>query len=238
MFQDSLVESSPEKRKRSRWPLATAFTTQVFVAGALLLLPMFSIGVIPLAQHIPLFTQLAAPQIVEASSPRTPPDGGGGGVSYPRQVVLAGGSGSRNWLLPPTGKNDGPDAPPDIHFGSGGNGLPIGDGPGKGNGPGVRLEEEKKRPRFSHLDEGLLTRKVQPVYPVIAIRAGIQGDVKLYAIVSRDGSIENLKLISGHPLLVSAAMDAVKQWKYRPYILNGDPVEVETYITVTFRRGN
>jgi len=82
--------------------------------------------------------------------------------------------------------------------------------------------------------EGLLTRKVQPAYPPLAKTARIQGDVVLNALISKNGNIENLRVMSGHPMLVTSALDAVKQWKYKPYILNGEPVEVETTITVKF----
>ena len=67
-----------------------------------------------------------------------------------------------------------------------------------------------------------------------ARHARIQGSVLLQAEISKDGSIQNLRLISGHPMLAPAAIEAVKQWKYKPYILNGEPVEVETQITVNF----
>ena len=82
--------------------------------------------------------------------------------------------------------------------------------------------------------QGLLIRKVQPNYPPLARQARIQGSVLLQAEISKDGTIENLHLISGHPMLAPAAIEAVKQWKYKPYILNGEPVEVETQITVNF----
>jgi periplasmic protein TonB len=59
----------------------------------------------------------------------------------------------------------------------------------------------------------------------------------LQAVISKDGSIENLRVISGHPMLVPSAIDAVKQWKYKPYILNGEPVEVDTQVTVNFTLG-
>ena len=80
----------------------------------------------------------------------------------------------------------------------------------------------------------MITRRVEPVYPPIAERARVQGTVQLKAIISKEGAIENLQLVSGHPLLVPAAMDAVKQWRYRPYILNGEPLEVETIVIVNF----
>ncbi len=82
--------------------------------------------------------------------------------------------------------------------------------------------------------EGNLIHKVQPVYPPLARAARIQGAVVIRAIISRNGTIENLQTLSGHPMLVGAALDAVRQWRYRPYILNGDPVEVETQVTVNF----
>jgi protein TonB len=89
-------------------------------------------------------------------------------------------------------------------------------------------------PRMSHMMEGNLIYKLQPVYPPLARAARIQGAVVIRAIISRSVTIENLQTLSGHPMLVAAALDAVRQWRYRPYILNGDPVEVETQVTVNF----
>jgi len=86
----------------------------------------------------------------------------------------------------------------------------------------------------SHMSEGDLIRKVVPVYPPLARAARIQGQVVLQAVISKQGSIEKLRLVSGHPMLVQAAIDAVRQWHYRPYVLNSEPVEVETQITVNF----
>jgi TonB family protein len=81
---------------------------------------------------------------------------------------------------------------------------------------------------------GLLVKKVQPQYPANAKDARIQGQVVLQAEIDKDGNIESLSLISGHPMLAPAAIEAVKQWKYKPYLLNGQPVKVETQIVVTF----
>jgi protein TonB len=81
---------------------------------------------------------------------------------------------------------------------------------------------------------GLLVRKVNPTYPPLARQARISGTVILRAVISKDGSIENLSLVSGHPMLAPAAIDAVKQWKYKPYLLNGEPVEVDTEVQVNF----
>jgi TonB family protein len=81
---------------------------------------------------------------------------------------------------------------------------------------------------------GLLIRKVAPNYPPVARQARVQGQVVLQAEISNDGTIQNLQLISGHPMLVPAAIEAVKQWRYRPYLLNGEPVAVETQVVVNF----
>jgi protein TonB len=86
----------------------------------------------------------------------------------------------------------------------------------------------------SGVSSGLLIRKVSPTYPPLARQARIQGTVILQAQISKDGSIQNLQLISGHPMLAPAAIEAVKQWKYKPYLLNGEPVEVETQVQVNF----
>jgi protein TonB len=77
----------------------------------------------------------------------------------------------------------------------------------------------------------------QPVYPALARQARIQGDVVLHAIIGQDGRVNELQVISGHPLLVKAALDSVKQWRYQPTLLNDQPVEVDTTITVTFVLG-
>jgi protein TonB len=82
--------------------------------------------------------------------------------------------------------------------------------------------------------EANLIRKVQPVYPPLAKSARVQGTVEFTATISKEGNIENLQLVRGHPLLVNAAKEAVLQWKYRPTLLNGQPVEVITDIIVNF----
>jgi protein TonB len=82
--------------------------------------------------------------------------------------------------------------------------------------------------------EGNLIRRVEPIYPALARQARIQGTVLLRATISKDGMIENLQLLNGHPMLAQAAIEAVRQWRYRPYYLNGLPVEVETQVTVKF----
>jgi len=79
-----------------------------------------------------------------------------------------------------------------------------------------------------------LIRKVTPSYPPLAKQARVQGTVKFTAVIGKDGTIQNLQLMGGHPLLVPAATEAVKQWLYKPTLLNGEPVEVITQIDVNF----
>jgi protein TonB len=131
----------------------------------------------------------------------------------------------------------GPPAPnlPNIDFGPGRGSRDVPYGLGN-NIPVVipaRPAATKPLP-VSDLGEGSLIYRVQPVYPPLARQARIQGSVELRAIISKTGAIENLAVVSGHPMLVKAALEAVRQWRYRPYLLNHEPIEVETDITVNF----
>jgi len=85
-----------------------------------------------------------------------------------------------------------------------------------------------------NVQQAKLIRQPKPVYPPLARQARIQGTVRFNAIIGRDGTIQNLQLVTGHPLLVPSAQDAVKQWVYQPTLLNGEPVEVITIIDVNF----
>jgi periplasmic protein TonB len=137
-------------------------------------------------------------------------------------------------------------APP--RLGLGVVGVPIGSGDrwmdnpimsaiAQGSGrvvPLLRALPEVPPPRVSRMMEGNLIHRVQPNYPLPAKSARIQGEVVLTAIIGKDGCIQNLHVLKGAPMLVKAAMEAVEQWRYRPYLLNGNPVEVETQVTVNF----
>ena len=93
-----------------------------------------------------------------------------------------------------------------------------------------------KRIRISQgVTKGQLIYRVEPPYPPLALMARLQGQVQLKAIVSKDGTIKELELVSGSPMLAAAALRAVQQWRYRPFLLNGEAVEVETNVTVTFQ---
>jgi protein TonB len=101
------------------------------------------------------------------------------------------------------------------------------------------LQSDSPRPErirvSSEVAEGFLKHKVAPVYPAEAKVHRIHGDVVLAALISEGGDVIRLKTISGDPLLADAATDAVKQWKYRPFKVDGKPIEMETKVIVKFR---
>ena len=105
---------------------------------------------------------------------------------------------------------------------------------GASNAPIPKMKTPERVRVSQGVVSGLKIKEVKPVYPAIAKTARVQGNVVLQAEISKEGAIENLRVISGPPLLIQSAMEAVKQWRYRPYILNGEPVAVETTVTVVF----
>jgi len=242
IFADSLLESSWTQRTRRNWTTLTSFGLQVLAIGLLLLLPVLKTVGLPSARTVstPITLGRRAPAALVA----TPH----GGTHYAAQNNLA----AR--LLAPgrmprridTAPDDGSPQPPGMpgggavgsEFTSGSpDGLPI---PSiAGTSPVVPTLRTTVVPviRKSSMLEGNLIRRVQPVYPPLARTARVQGSVVLYALISKAGTMENLHALSGPPLLVPAAIDAVSQWRYRPYILNSEPIEVETQITVNFVLG-
>jgi len=117
-------------------------------------------------------------------------------------------------------------APPDSS--ANGSASPAGAADASGGKSSQRLRVS------SGVAEGLVLHKVEPVYPYPARVAHIQGDVILQATIGKDGRIHNLRAVSGHPMLAEAAKGAVEQWRYRPYLLMGEPAEVETTIKIQF----
>ena len=111
------------------------------------------------------------------------------------------------------------------------------DGPAR-PGPAVTVAPAHQKVRIAtEVSAGLLIRKTMPVYPAVARAMHLSGRVALTATISKSGTIENLRVISGPPLLQQAAIDAVQTWLYRPYLLDGQPVEVETNVDVIFTLG-
>ena len=104
-------------------------------------------------------------------------------------------------------------------------------------GPSVKAAPPKKVNISAGVAVGMLIQKTQPIYPPIAKAARVQGTVVLQATISKQGTIENLHVVSGPAMLQQSALDAVRTWRYRPYLLNNEPVEVETTVNVIFTLG-
>jgi protein TonB len=97
--------------------------------------------------------------------------------------------------------------------------------------------ETPKIVHMTHLDPALLIRRVQPDYPPLARQTRREGRVELHAIIATDGTIQSLEVMSGDALFRQSALEAVRQWRYRPTVLNGQPVQVDTTITVIYTLG-
>jgi protein TonB len=240
MFAESMLETSWAQRTRRSWTTLTSFGLQVMVIGLLLVLPLWKTVVMPSARVLPTPVSIGS-RAPEAAAPQIR----SGSVS----------SQATNFLTPrlmqpgriPIGipiSGDDPSPPPTggPAIGLAGPGTGIPDGILRIGGGVMPVTPPAPAPvvraiRTSSMLEGNLIRRIEPVYPPLARSARIQGRVVLAAVISKAGTIENLRTLSGHPMLVPSAVDAVSQWRYRPYILNGEPVEVETQITVNFTLG-
>jgi len=237
MFDDTL-NSSWDERSRRGWTALTSFGLQALAVGVLLVLPLLRPAGLPLFRALSTPVSLGKP-LGEAPLTRTH----AGSNTTPRNNAA-----DITFRMPrliPHGIPDaGDDGPPQVTgLGTGPSGDTVGDPRGL---PG--LFPSTSRPvvpviatppavapiRISHMSEGDLVHKVLPTYPPLARNVRIQGQVVLQAVISKQGIIENLRLLSGHPMLVPAAIEAVRHWRYRPYVLNNEPVEVETLITVNF----
>jgi periplasmic protein TonB len=239
IFADSLLEMSWAQRTRRSWTTLTSFGLEIFGIAVLLLLPVLKTVGLPSARTVstPITLGRRAPVPLVA----TPH----GGTHYAAQNNM----GAR-LLMPgrmPRRVDTTPDDPLSQPPGTTAGG-PLGGGFTSGSPDGLSIPSiggtsailPTLRPtlvpviRTSSMLEGNLIRRVQPVYPPLARTARVQGSVVLYALISKAGTMENLHVLSGPPLLVPAAIDAVSQWRYRPYILNSEPIEVETQVTVNF----
>lgn len=235
MFADSLLESPWSDRSRRGWTTLLSFTAQVFGVGVLLAIPLLYTEGLPTLKLIAAGAPLMAPPEPPHVSGSETAAGGHASNTLPPLVVRP------NFHpigLPPV-EPVGNEPPACSGCLPGAEALQPGYAvPGSiGNAPPPLPAAPKPASKpllVSHMMEGNLIYQVQPKYPALARSARVQGAVVMRAIISRAGTIENLQVLSGHPLLNASAIEAVRQWRYRPYILNGDPVEVETQVTVNF----
>ena len=239
MFEDSLIESGGRLRTKRGATTVLSFVLQMILLGILILIPLIYTEALPKQQ---LMTFLVAPP---PPPPPPPPP-----AATPIKTVKIQSEMNNGQLRTPTKipqkvqmiKEE--EAPPPSMAGVVGGvvgGVPGGSAGGVIGGiissapVAVPKVATPQRVRVSSgVSTGLLIRKVQPNYPPLARQARIQGTVVLQAEISKEGTIQNLQLISGHPMLAPAAIEAVKQWRYKPYLLNGEPVAVETQVVVNF----
>jgi protein TonB len=240
-LSECLVDNDPAARVRARRLRSKALVLSVgleaLILAALLLWPLIAPGV------------LTAHYIVTPA----PPYAGGGATHHEQPTMRRSYTSSLPAIclavcapvVRPLAQENSSEAP-DIGPQGGGNegpGLP-GAGPSLPGGTGDRVivpepphaEPPHMRPmlRSGEVMAAMLVNRVEPKYPTMAIAAHISGTVHLRAIISKDGTVRELEVVDGNPLLAQAALLAVQNWRYQPTRLNGEPVEVETYVTVNF----
>jgi protein TonB len=232
MFEDSTFESTGRIHTRSRgWMIAaSAFNGSVLLA--LVLIPLMYPEALP---RIAMAFLMEAPPV--PTTPPKPPER----VEHVNLVrtEMPGGQIFAPRTIPPIAYiPDRQEALPNINVAT----MDPGNGPaandpfsGRSQRPVVREQVRGPVRISSMVVEGLLLHKTMPIYPPIAVASRTQGTVILQATISRNGTIENLHVASGPAMLQQAAMDAVRSWRYRPYLLNGEPVEVETTVNVVFK---
>jgi periplasmic protein TonB len=235
MFAESLLESGNVHPKGRGWATTLSVAIQIVLLGVLVALPMLRPDALPLT-----IKSLTSP--VAFGRPDAPPD------PHPGPKPSTGKS---KLIAPadipadrPTGSQDKRDEalPSCMPFCGAG---PIGDKNGVMGMPRIPMPmtpivvpvKPPERVIVSQIELGSVISRTQPVYPPMAIQTRTEGTVLLRAVIDRTGRISHVQVLSGPALLQHAARNAVEQWRYRPYVLNGQTVEVETHITVNFRLG-
>jgi protein TonB len=234
MFEDSTFESAGRIHTASRRWMIASFAFYASIVLACVVIPLMFPEALPIL-GIPMLVAVPAP----LSNPQTP-------KAAPSHVQAAQPTPTWTMTIPPVIPPTifvplTPEPRIDISTVDPGPGVPFATGnyplpnPPK---PLVVQPTPKTKLRISSADEEVrLIHQTKPVYPPIAVAAHVEGTVILAATISKTGSIENLRVSSGPPLLQKAALDAVETWRYQPYVLDGNPVEVETTVSVTFTLG-
>jgi periplasmic protein TonB len=246
MFSDSLLEFG-QQRKRRAFATTASFIFNCLAVGVMLITPLLFTEGLPKAQ---LLTFLVAPP----PPPPPPPPAAAQVARVVRQVqtdMLSTGQLRTPTKIPQKVQMIREEEAPPPMAATGGvvggvpGGIPGGQVGGVIGGIINATSSLAAVPKFvpvapqrvrisQGVTKGLLVHRVEPAYPTLARAARVQGEVVLSAIIDANGQITNLQLVSGHPMLVPAALAAVREWRYKPYLLNGQPVEVETTITVIF----
>jgi protein TonB len=241
MFEDSLLESGGRIKTKRGATTTIAVVAQIAFVGVLVLIPLIYTEALPKQQ---LMTFLVAPP----PPPPPPPPPAAAPVRVVKKIEtdLNNGALRTPTAIPKKIAMIKEDEPPPSAGVSGVVGGVAGGVPGGSMGGVIggivssapvavpKVATPQKVRVSQGVSEGLLLHKVTPNYPPLAKQARIQGSVVQQATIGKDGSIQNLRVQSGHPMLTQSAIDAVRQWKYKPYLLNGEAVEVETTVQVNF----
>jgi len=241
MFEEMVVSSPRGKKTNKPWTVILSGVVQATLLAVLILIPLIYTEALPKAS---LATLLIAPP---PPPPPPPPPAATPIVKVKPQVhLMDAGKLVAPKAIPKEVKIIKEEAEPDPGMMGVAGGVPGGVPGGQMGGViggvigGVGAAPPPPRPSQTRIKQGgavtaaSLINKVQPTYPPLARQTRISGTVRLHAIISKDGSVQQLEVLSGHPLLVQAALDAVRQWRYRPTLLNGEAVEVDTTIDVIF----
>jgi protein TonB len=236
MFDD-LVESTAVKKKTNKgWAVILSGLVQTFILGVLILIPLIYTEALPTAM---LSTILIAPP---PPPPPPPPPAPVKTIVKPVARLIQSGKLMQPRAIPKeVAVFKEAELPPDVINNSQQGGV-FGGIPGQGLisaalPPPPKAAAPARIKQGGQVTAAAIITQTRPLYPALARQARIQGNVVLHAIIDKEGKVAQLEVISGHPLLVQSALDAVKQWRYKPTQLNGDPVEVDTTITVTFTMG-
>ena len=239
MFDDLLESTVVKKKTNKSWTVLLSTIVQATILGILILIPLIYTEALPKAM---LSTLLIAPP---PPPPPPPPPQPVKTVVKPVARLIQSGKLMQPRAIPKeVAVFKEAELPPDIITNTNQGGV-FGGIPGQGiignTGPAVPPPPKPATParikQGGNVTAASIITQTRPVYPALARQARIQGNVVLHAIIDKEGKVAQLEVVSGHPLLVQAALDAVKQWRYKPTQLNGDPVEVDTTITVTFTMG-
>jgi periplasmic protein TonB len=238
MFDEMVVSSPNPKKTNKPWTVILSMIFQVAFLAVLILIPLIYTEALPK-------TMMATLLVAPPPPPPPPPPPIAQIVHVKPQVhLMDAGKLVTPKVIPKDIKIIKEDAP-DMSMGMQG-GVVGGVAGGQMGGViggvigGVGAAPPPPKPTQQRIRQGgqvqaaKLVNKVQPMYPPLARQTRISGTVRLHAIIAKNGSVEQLEVISGHPLLVQAALDAVRQWKYQPTTLNGENVEVDTTIDVIF----
>src|SRR6266702_1549612 len=223
MFEDSLIESGNKLKTKRLGTTILSFLLQVGLICILILIPLIYTDALPKGN---LMTFLVAPP---PPPPPPPPLAAAVKVVKIQSEVINGQLRTPTKIPSKVQMSKEEEAPPALGAG----GVPGGI-LGSGEAAITKVATPQRVRVSTGVATGLLIKKVTPNYPQLAKQARIEGTVVLTAEISKEGTIQNLQLVSGHPMLAPAAIEAVKQWRYKPYLLNGEPVAVETQVQVNF----